>query len=124
MNDKILGFELIQKGENLFAGLEKVSMSVIFTKNPGGTNRKLEMSITGINIDTEESVEWLNKEIKLGDEFIIKVKESDAISIYRIKEKPLPHAEVLAKMSEEEKQEMKLRRFKHLEEKLKFKGLI
>jgi hypothetical protein len=124
MNDKILGFKLEESGRSIFAGFNECSMTLIFTKNPDGRERDLEVSLSGLNLESDESAEWLNKEIKVGDEFVVQVKESVPISPYRVKEKSLPYQEVLEKMSEEEKLEMKLRQFKYLEKKLKFKGLI
>ncbi|MHA7131505.1 hypothetical protein [Algoriphagus namhaensis] len=124
MNDKILGFELIHHDEIVFAGFDEVSLSLVFAKNPGVEPRKLEVTLSGLNLGKDEFVEWLNLEIKAGDEFVLKVKDSDTISPYRIKEKPIPSTEVLAKMSKEEKLQMKLRQFRYLEKKLKFKGLI
>lgn len=124
MNNKILGFELENEGKSVFAGFENVSMSLIFTKNPEGRERDLEVSLSGLNLDSDESAEWVNKEMKLGDEFLIKVKENVTISTYRVKEKLLPYQEVLEKMSEEEKLQMKLKQFLYLERKLKSKGLI
>lgn len=124
MSNTKLGFEFIDNESYIIAGFHKVSLSIIFTKDEEGIESELNVSITGLNLELDESVEWLNKNIKIGDEFIIKVKETDSISPYRVKEKPLPYAEVLAKMSEEEILAMKFKQFKYLEKKLKSKGLI
>jgi hypothetical protein len=118
MNGKILGFKLEESGRSIFAGFNECSMTLIFTKNPEERERDLEVSLSGLNLESDESAEWINKE------FIVQVKESVPISPYRVKEKPVPYQEILEKMSEEEKLEMKLRQFKYLEKKLKFKGLI
>jgi hypothetical protein len=122
--DKVLGFELIDQGKKLFGGFKNASITLIFSKNTEAHEKDLEITFSGLNIESGESVEWLNKEIQVGDEFIIKVNETDNISPYRVKEKPLPYAEVLAKMSEEEQLAMKLKQFNYLERKLKSKGLI
>lgn len=124
MNDKILGFELEEGGRTIFAGFENVSMTLIFTKNPEGRERDLELSLSGLNLDSDESAEWINKEIKLGDNFIVRVKEGEKPSPYFVKEKLRPYEEVLKNMSEEEKLQMKLKQFLYLERKLKTKGLI
>ncbi|KPQ19303.1 MAG: hypothetical protein HLUCCX10_03185 [Algoriphagus marincola HL-49] len=122
--DKVLGFELIDQGKKVFGGFKNASITLIFSKNTEAHEKDLEIMFSGLNIESGESVEWLNKEIQVGDEFIIKVKETDSISPYRVKEKPLTYAEVLAKMSEKEKLAMKLKQFNYLERKLKSKGLI
>jgi hypothetical protein len=124
MIEKILGFELQEGGNSIFAGFENVSMTLIFTKNLEGRERDLEVSLSALNLDSDESAEWLDKEMKVGDEFVIKVKESVTISPYRVKEKLLPYQEVLEKMSEVDKLQMKLKQFLYLEKKLKSKGLI
>ncbi|MCR9081310.1 MAG: hypothetical protein NXH89_02755 [Cyclobacteriaceae bacterium] len=122
--DKVLGFELIHQGKKVFGGFKNASITLIFSKNTEAHEKDLEILFSGLNIESDESVEWLNKDIQVGDEFIIKVKETDNISPYRVKEKPLPYAEVLAKMSEEEILAMKFKQFNYLEKKLKSKGLI
>lgn len=122
--DKVMGFELIHQGKKVFGGFKNASITLIFSKNTEAHEKDLEILFSGLNLESDESVEWLNKDIKVGDEFIIKVKETDSISPYRVKEKPLPYAEVLAKMSEKEILAMKLKQFKYLENKLKSKGLI
>lgn len=124
MNDKILGFELEEGGRTIFAGFENVSMTLIFTKNPEGRERNLEVSLGANNLDVDESVEWLNKEIKLGDTFVVRVKEGEKPSPYFVKEKLRPYEEVFKNMSEEELLQMKLKQFLYLERKLKTKGLI
>ncbi|WP_288369636.1 hypothetical protein [uncultured Algoriphagus sp.] len=122
--EKVLGFELINQGKKVFGGFKNASITLIFSKNTEAHEKDLEITFSGLNIESGESVEWLNKEIQVGDEFIIKVNETDSISPYRVKEKPLPYAEVLSKMSEEELLAMKLKQFNYLERKLKSKGLI
>lgn len=124
MSNQVLGFELENEGESVFAGFENVSMTLIFTKNPEGREKDLEVSLTGLNLDSDESAEWLNREMKLGDKYVIKVKESGIKSPYRVKEKPLPYQEVLEKMSEDKLLQMKLKQFLFLEKKLKSKGII
>lgn len=124
MNNKILGFELENEGKSVFAGFENVSVSLIFTKNPEGRERDLELSLSGLNLDSDESAEWVKKEMKLGDKFIVRVKEGEKPSPYFVKEKMRPYEEVLKNMSEDEKLQMKLRQFLYLERKLKSKGLI
>jgi hypothetical protein len=124
MINQILGFELENEGKFVFGGFNECSITLIFTKNPQGRERDLEVSFSGLYLDSDESGEWLNKEMKLGDKYVIKVKESSTISPFRVKEKPQPYQEVLGKMSEEELLQMKLKHFLFLEKKLKSKGLI
>ncbi len=113
----MIGFELDINGEKIAAALDSGSVAIIATKVSTQRSDSIELSFTGLNLsesEYDESIEWYNTKLKIGDEFMIKVKN--------VLENSLPKE--IRKLNRVSIMERKLKAYQELKKELEEQGVI
>ena len=86
--DEVLAFELLSAKENIIGGVDEGVVTLIFESRTSIWNPGLSISFGCLDTNKELHLDWLKRNIKIGEEFVVKVVKVEKSKISTPLEKP------------------------------------
>lgn len=75
--DEVLAFKLLSAKENIIGGVEEGVVTLIFESRNSRWNSGLSISFGSLDIQADLHLDWLKRDIEIGEEFVVKVVKAD-----------------------------------------------